>query len=145
MPLYGEKKSYNKYRKRDYYLTNTQKRIYANEMKELEDFLQKSNYNYSSTLDSCYLNLPEYELRLSNNNPTTKYHDLNDREHLLVNVKCSKLNFPNMIKFTVPKIIKRLKELDLNSYRYIHIISETNLIHCYHHGYKTKRSTFNLF
>ena len=37
MPLYGKKKSYNKYRKREYYLTNTQKRIYANEMKELEE------------------------------------------------------------------------------------------------------------
>ena len=144
MPLYGKKKSYNKHRKR-YYLTNIQKRIYANEMKYLEDFLQKSNYNYSSSLDSCYLNLPDYELRLSNHNPTNKYHDLNDRDYLLVNVKCSKLNFPNMIRHTVPKIVKRLKDFDLKSYRYIHIIPETNLIHCYYHGYKTKRSTFNLF
>ena len=112
----------------------------------LENFFFKER-KFSEVINKVkeYLNLPDYELRLSNHNPTTKYNDLNDREHLLVNVKCAKLNFPTMIKFTVPKIIKRLKELDIKSYRYIHIIPETNLIHCYHHGYKTKRSTFNLF
>lgn len=140
MAFYG-KSRYNAYRKRSYNLTDNERRRYAQEMQELEAYLQTTEFQYSSTLDSVYKNYDNYTIRLSNHSANNQYHDLyNDK--LLVNVKCSKLNYKKEIEIRLPLIIKKLETLDLEEFRFINIVS--NNINCYYKNYKTKKIVYNL-
>ena len=140
MVFYG-KSRYNTYRKRSYNLSDNERRRYAQEMQELEAYLQTIEFQYSSTLDSVYKNYDNYTIRLSNHSANNQYHDLyNDK--LLVNVKCSKLNYKKEIELRLPLIIKKLEALDLKEFRFINIVS--NNINCYYKNYKTKKIVYNL-
>lgn len=140
MAFYG-KSRYNTYRKRSYNLSDNERRRYAQEMQELEAYLQTTEFQYSSTLDSVYKNYDNYTIRLSNHSANNQYHDLyNDK--LLVNVKCSKLNYKKEIELRLPLIIKKLEALDLKEFRFINIVS--NNINCYYKNYKTKKIVYNL-
>ena len=140
MAYYG-KSRYNSYRKRSYNLSDNECRKYAQEMKNLEAYLQTTEFQYSSTLDSIYKNYDNYIIRLSNHSANNQYHDLyNDK--LLVNVKCSKLNYKKEIEIRLPLIIKKLEALDLEEFRFINIVS--NNINCYYKNYKTKKIVYNL-
>ena len=140
MAYYG-KSRYNSYRKRSYNLSDNERRKYAQEMKNLEAYLQTTEFQYSSTLDSIYKNYDNYIIRLSNHSANNQYHDLyNDK--LLVNVKCSKLNYKKEIEIRLPLIIKKLEALDLEEFRFINIVS--NNINCYYKNYKTKKIVYNL-
>ena len=140
MAFYGKSK-YNTYRKRSYNLSDNERRRYAQEMQDLEAYLQTTEFQYSSTLDSIYKNYDNYTIRLSNHSADNQYHDLyNDK--LLVNVKCSKLNYKKEIEIRLPLIIKKLETLDLEEFRFINIVS--NNINCYYKNYKTKKIVYNL-
>ncbi len=140
MAFYG-KSRYNKYRKRSYNLSDNERRRYAQEMQDLEAYLQTTEFQYSSTLDSVYKNYDNYTIRLSNHSANNQYHDLyNDK--LLVNIKCSKLNYKKEIEIRLPLIIKKLETLDLEEFRFINIVS--NNINCYYKDYKTKKIVYNL-
>lgn len=140
MVFYG-KSRYNTYRKRSYNLSDNERRRYTQEMQELEAYLQTTEFQYSSTLDSVYKNYDNYTIRLSNHSANNQYHDLyNDK--LLVNVKCSKLNYKKEIELRLPLIIKKLEALDLKEFRFINIVS--NNINCYYKNYKTKKIVYNL-
>ena len=141
MAFYG-KSRYNSYRKRTYNLTDNQRRNYANEMKNLEEYLQDSEWSYSPSLDSCYKNFENFELRLSNHSADNQYHNIIDSKYLLVNVKCSKLDFKKYIEKRVSKILHLLSTLDLSKYRFVNIVG--NNVNCYVKGYKTKKEKFEI-
>jgi len=141
MAFYGTSK-YNKYRKRLYNLTDRQRRLYAQDMQDLENYLQSTDYSYSSSLDSIYKNFPNFELRLSNHSADNQYHDIYTSSTLLVNVRCSKLAYREYIEKKVPAILNLLKTLDLSKYRYINIINEQ--VNCYLKDYKTKKEKFSI-
>ena len=136
MAFYG-KSRYNSYRKRSYNLSDNERRRYAQEMQDLEAYLKTTEFQYSSTLDSIYKNYDNYTIRLSNHSADNQYHD-----KLLVNVKCSKLNYKKEIEIRLPLIIKKLETLDLEEFRFINIVS--NNINCYYKNYKTKKIVYNL-
>lgn len=141
MVFYGTSK-YNAYRKRSYNLTERQRRLYAQDMQELEAYLQSTDFSYSSSLDSIYKNYPNFELRLSNHSADNKYHDIYTSSTLLVNVRCSKLAYREYIEKKVPVILNLLKTLDLTKYRYINIVNEQ--VNCYLRGFKTKKEKFTI-
>lgn len=140
MAFYGKSK-YNNYRKRTYNLTDRQRILYAQDMQDLENYLQSTDYSYSS-LDSIYKNYPDFELRLSNHSADNKYHNIYTSSTLLVNVRCSKLAYREYIEKKVPKILNLLKTLDLSKYRYINIVNEQ--VNCYLKDYKTKKEKFTI-
>lgn len=141
MVFYGTSK-YNAYRKRSYNLTERQRRLYAQDMQELESYLQSTDFSYYSSLDSIYKNYPNFELRLSNHSADNKYHDIYTSSTLLVNVRCSKLAYREYIEKKVPVILNLLKTLDLTKYRYINIVNEQ--VNCYLRGFKTKKEKFTI-
>lgn len=148
MAFYGKSK-YNGYRKRTYNLTDRQRRLYAQDMQDLENYLQSTEFSYSSSLDSIYKNYPDFELRLSNHSADNKYHSADNKYHdiytsstLLVNVRCSKLAYREYIEKKVPVILNLLKTLDLTKYRYINIINDQ--VNCYLKSYKTKKEKFSI-
>lgn len=111
-------------------------------MQDLENYLQSTEYSYSSTLDSIYKNYPDFELRLSNHSANNQYHDIYNSNNLLVNVRCSKLAYREYIEKKVPVILNLLKTLDLSKYRFINIID--NQVNCYLKSYKTKKEKFSI-
>ena len=58
---------------------------------------------------------------------------------LLVNVKASKLNFLDIIKNHLQKIIGKIEKLDLEPYRFINATNLENNIKCYYKDYKSKK------
>lgn len=141
MAFYGKSK-YNNYRKCSYNLTDRQRRLYAQDMQDLENYLQSTEFSYSSSLDSIYKNFPDFELRLSNHSADNQYHDIYTSSTLLVNVRCSKLAYREYIEKKVPIILNLLKTLDLTKYRYINIIN--GQVNCYLKSYKTKKEKFSI-
>ena len=141
MAFYGKSK-YNGYRKRVYNLTDRQRRLYAQDMQDLEDYLQSTDYSYSSSLDSIYKNYPNFELRLSNHSADNKYHDIYTSSTLLVNVRCSKLAYREYIEKKVPVILNLLSTFDLSKYRYINIVNDQ--VNCYLKSFKTKKEKFTI-
>ena len=68
------------------------------------------------------------------------YHDLNNSERLLVNVKCSKLDFISIIENKIESIVQFIETLEIEKYRFINIID--NKANCYLRNYKTKKDVF---
>lgn len=141
MAFYGKSK-YNSYRKRSYNLTDRQRRLYAQDMQDLENYLQSTDFSYSSSLDYIYKNYQDFELRLSNHSADNKYHDIYTSSTLIVNVRCSKLAYREYIEKKVPIILNLLKTLDLTKYRYINIVNEQ--VNCYLKDYKTNKEKFTI-
>lgn len=141
MAFYGKSK-YNAYRKRSYNLTERQRKLYAQDMQDLENYLQSTDYSYSSSLDSIYKNYPDFELRLSNHSADNQYHNIYTSSTLLVNVRCSKLAYREYIEKKVPVILNLLSTLDLTKYRYINIINDQ--VNCYLKDFKTKKEKFTI-
>lgn len=141
MAFYGKSK-YNNYRKRSYNLTDRQRRLYAQDMQDLENYLQSTEFSYSSSLDSIYKNFPDFELRLSNHSADNQYNDIYTSSTLLVNVRCSKLAYREYIEKKVPVILNLLKTLDLTKYRYINIVNDQ--VNCYLKSFKTKKEKFSI-
>ena len=132
---------YNRYRHRNYNLSKNKKREYAQKMSDLSDYFENSDWCISSHLDSCYKNFDDFELRISNH--SAEYvHDLTGQTGLLINIKGSKLKFIKIIENDVPLVLKQLKKLSLDKYRFINIIG--NNINCYLKNYKTKKDVFKL-
>lgn len=140
--VFYEKSKYNGYRKHSYNLTDRQRKLYAQDMKDLENYLQSTDYSYSSSLDSIYKNYPDFELRLSNHSADNKYHNIYTSPTLLVNVRCSKLAYREYIEKKVPVILNLLSTLDLSKYRYINIVNDQ--VNCYLKSFKTKKEKFSI-
>ncbi|HHH4983921.1 TPA: hypothetical protein ACP0O4_001672 [Streptococcus pyogenes] len=137
---YGKKK-YNAYRKRNFSISDNQRKGYAEQMKELEEkFYDLPGWFLSSMKDSAYKSFKNYEVRLSNHSADNKYHDLENGK-LLVNIKCSKLSFIDVIEHTLTKILSVIDEQDLGKYRFINVNLTTSKINCFYKGYKTKKDT----
>lgn len=136
------KKRYNTYRKRNFTLTDNQRREYAAKMDELsEEFSKLEGWSLSSTKDSAYKHFDNYQVRLSNHSAENDYHDL-ENGYLLINIKVSKLDFVKIIKTQLDEILKKINELDLEKYRFINVTKSN--INCYYKGYKTKKDTIIL-
>lgn len=131
---------YNPYRKRHYNLSSSQKRKYAQEMNELETYLEQSPYTYSTYLDSIYHQFEGYKVRISNHKPNSKYHDMSDTtSNVLVDIRCSKKNFISFIENQLEEIETALSYIDLTYYNYIQVKPASKTLVCYLKGYKTKK------
>lgn len=133
---------YNSYRKRSFSLSDTKRKKYAENMNEIKEyFLESEVWNISYHLDSAYRYYERFELRLSNQSADNKYHDLNNSERLLVNIKCSKIDFINTIENNVDSIVEFANTLELDKYRFINIVGFN--VNCYLKGYKTKKEIYD--
>ena len=133
--------SYNAYRKRNFHLSRTQARKYAQAMDALSHYFDDNDdWSISAHLDSCYCDYPQYTMRLSNHSADNQYHDLSGASGLLVNIRCRKLDFIDTIQNKVPKIVKQLDKLSLSKYRFINIVNHT--ITCFYRNFKTKKDEF---
>lgn len=132
---------YNSYRKRSFSLSDTKRKEYAQNMNEIKEyFADNPSWSISYHLDSAYRYYERFQLRLSNHSADNMYHELNNSERLLVNVKCSKLDFINTIENNVDSIVQFVNTLALDKYRFINIVgSKAN---CYLRNYKTKKDIF---
>jgi hypothetical protein len=131
---------YNAYRKRHYNLSSNQKKKYAQDMDELETYLEQSPYTYSSHLDSVYKELENCTIRLSNHKPTSDYHDLSDTvTRPVVDIRKSKKDFITFLENEMEHLITILSYLDLTYYRYIQVKPASKTLVCYLKGYKTKK------
>ena len=131
---------YNRYRHRNYNLTRSQARKYAQSMADMsEEFDKMPDWSLSSRQDSCYKMYDKYELRISNHSAAYA-HNLDTSYLLLVNVKKPKLEFINFIKENLSTLIDKIDTLDLAKYRYINVVN--NQITCFYKGYKTKKDIF---
>ena len=102
--------AYNYYRKRHYHLSDTKKRQYSQQMRELESYFDSlEDWSISSHLDSAYKLYPTFELRLSNHSADNQYHNLIDAKRITVNVKCSKLDFISIMKIKLNRLYNLLK------------------------------------
>lgn len=132
--------TYNAYRKRYYNLSSNQKKKYAMEMQELENYLSNSDYSYSTHLDSVYKELDDCTIRLSNHKPTSDYHDLSDNtSRPIVDIRKSKKDLINFLENEMENLITIISYLDLTYYRYIKVKPESKTLICYFKGYKTKK------
>lgn len=134
---------YNRYRKRNYNLSKSKARAYAQAMDNLErEFADNyQDWGLSAMKDSCYKMLSNtVEIRISNHSADNQYHDIYNSEILLVNIKGSKLDFTSIINEKVPKVVNFLNNLELNNYRFINIVG--NNVNAYLKGYKTKKEIF---
>ena len=138
--------AFNRYRKRHYSISKTKAREYASEMENISELFSAtgkySDWSISSKLDSCYKDFSEYEIRISNHSADNKYHDIHTG-YLIVNIKSSKLDFEEKIDNLVPTLTQKLKELDLEKYRFINVVN--NKINCFYRGFKTKKDVFELY
>lgn len=133
---------YNSYRKRSFSLSDTKRKKYAEDMNLIKDYFDDSpSWSASYHLDSVYRYYERFQLRLSNHSADNKYHDLNNSERLLVNIKCSKLEFINTIENNVESIVKFINTLELDKYRFINIVGFN--VNCYLKGYKTKKENYD--
>lgn len=132
--------TYNAYRKRHYNLSANQKKQYALEMQELENYIANSDYSYSTHLDSVYKELDDCTIRLSNHKPTSDYHDLSDNtSRPIVDIRKSKKDFISCLEKEMENLITIISYLDLTYYRYIKVKPESKTLVCYFKGYKTKK------
>lgn len=132
--------TYNAYRKRHYNLSANQKKQYALEMQELENYLANSDYSYSTHLDSVYKELDDCTIRLSNHKPSSEYHDLSDNtSRPIVDIRKSKKDFISFLENEMENLITIISYLDLTYYRYIKVKPESKTLVCYFKGYKTKK------
>lgn len=132
--------TYNAYRKRHYNLSSNQKKQYALEMQELENYLANSDYSYSTHLDSVYKELDDCTIRLSNHKPTSDYNDLSDNtSRPIVDIRKSKKDFISFLENEMENLITIISYLDLTYYRYIKVKPESKTLVCYFKGYKTKK------
>ena len=135
--------AYNYYRKRHYHLSDTKKRQYTEQMRELESYFESlEDWSISSHLDSAYKFYPNFELRLSNHSADNQYHNLIDSPIVSVNVKCSKLDFASIIENKVESIVQFVETLEIEKYRFINIVG--GKVNCFYKGYKTKKDIFEI-
>ncbi|GET05386.1 hypothetical protein SY212_04160 [Ligilactobacillus agilis] len=137
--------SYNYYRKRNYNLSKSKARAYAQSMDDLgNEFASKyQDWGLSTMKDSCYKMITDtVEIRISNHSANNQYHNIYDDKVLLVNIKGSKLDFPTIIEKKVPKVEKVLDGLELTNYRFINVVGDK--VNAYIKGYKTKKEIFEL-
>lgn len=132
---------YNSYRKRSFSLSDTKRKEYAQNMNEIKEyFADNPSWSISCHLDSAYRYYERFQLRLSNHSADNMYHDLKNSERLLVNVKCSKLDFVSIIENKIESIVQFIETLEIEKYRFINIID--NKANCYLRNYKTKKDVF---
>lgn len=139
---YGKRK-YNSYRKRSFTMSDTKRREYAQAMEKLDEEIEELDWSLSSKKDSCYKWFDNYKVRLSNHSADNKYHDL-EEGFLIVNIKASKLNFANIIKNDLEKILKVVDEQDLTQFRFINVTGIDGNINFFYKGFKTKKMTISL-
>lgn len=135
--------SYNYYRKRNYNLSKSKARAYAQAMENLGDEFESKYQDWalSTMKDSCYKMIADtVEIRISNHSANNQYHDIYNDKVLLVNIKGSKLDFPSIIDKKVPKVEKVLDKLELTNYRFINVVGDK--VNAYVKGYKTKKEIY---
>ena len=136
-------RKYNSYRHRYYDISKTKAKEYASQMSAIREFFDNNKeWSLSSHGDSCYRYFDKYTIRLSNHSADNQYHDLSGKFDLLINIKCSKLDFVQIIQQKLDKIIKQINKLPLNKYRFINISNQH--INCFYKEYKTKKDVYLL-
>lgn len=89
--------------------------------------------------NSCWHSYESFLVEISNR--SANYRCRQDYG-LVVYINGSKLDFPNIIDNVVPKILKRLQDVDLTKYRFINVIN--NRIDLYYNGFKTKKVSISI-
>ena len=114
---------YNPYRKRSFSLSDTKRKEYAENMNLIKEYFDDNpSWSISYHLDSAYRYYEQFQLRLSNHSADNMYHDLNSSERLLVNIKCSKLEFISTIENKVITIVRFLNIFELDKKKFINIV-----------------------
>lgn len=133
---------YNHYRHRYYHISKTKARDYAKQMDDLENTFEQDHpqWTLSTMKDSCYRDYEQFQVRISNHSPEYKHDVMNG--YLIINIKGSKLKFVEIIENTVPKVIDRLKQVNLTKYRFINVIN--NRIDLFYKDFKTKKDSIFL-
>ena len=135
--------AYNYYRKRHYHLSDSKKRQYSQQMRELESYFDSlEDWSISTHLDSAYKIYPKFNLRLSNHSADNEYHNLIDAKRITINVKCSTLDFATIIENKVESIVQFIETLEIERYRFINIVD--GRVNCYIKNYKTKKEVFEI-
>lgn len=89
--------------------------------------------------NSCWHSYESFLVEISNS--SANYRRRQDYG-LVVYINGSKLDFPNIIDNVVPKILKRLQDVDLTKYRFINVINDR--IDLYYKGFKTKKVSISI-
>lgn len=63
-------------------------------------------------------------------------------DYLEIYINSSKLDFPKIIDNVVPKVLKRLQDVDLTKYRFINVINSR--IDLYYKNFKTKKDSISI-
>lgn len=132
---------YNAYRKRSFNLSRNKRKEYAEQMQEIEEYFDNSDWDISTQLDSCYKEYESYRVRISNHSADNQYHDIYDDSSLLINIKASKLNFIDIIENDIDHILSIINKLDLEKYRFINVVNGN--INCFYKKYKTKKDVYS--
>ena len=89
--------------------------------------------------NSCWHSYESFLVEISNS--SANYRRRQDYG-LVVYINGSKLDFPNIIDNVVPKILKRLQDVDLTKYRFINVINDR--IDLYYKVFKTKKVSISI-
>lgn len=89
--------------------------------------------------NSCWCDYGEFLITISNRSANYRFQQ---SDYLEVYINGSKLDFPKIIDNIVPKVLKRLQNVDLTKYRFINVINDR--IDLYYKGFKTKKVSISI-
>ena len=96
-------------------------------------------WQLSINKNTCWRDYASFLIEISNSSANYRHRQ---NYGPVVYIKGSKLDFPKIIDNVVPKILKRLQDIDLTKYRFINVIN--NRIDLYYKGFKTKKVSISI-
>lgn len=96
-------------------------------------------WQLSINKNSCWRSYKSFLIEISNSSADYRHRQ---NYGLVVYIKGSKLDFSKIIDNTVPKILKRLQDINLTKYRFINVINDR--IDLYYKGFKTKKVSISI-
>lgn len=89
--------------------------------------------------NSCWRSYKDFLIKISNQSANYRFQQ---SDYLEVYINSSKLDFPKIIDNIVPKVLKRLQNIDLTEYRFINVIN--GRIDLYYKNFKTKKVSISI-
>lgn len=89
--------------------------------------------------NSCWHSYESFLVEISNSSANYRFQQ---SDYLEVYINSSKLDFPKIIDNVVPKVLKRLQDIDLTEYRFINVIN--GRIDLYYKNFKTKKVSISI-
>lgn len=96
-------------------------------------------WHLSIRKNSCWHDYGDFLITISNQSANYRFQQ---SDYLEVYINGSKLDFPKIIDNIVPKVLKRLQNIDLTKYRFINVIN--GRIDLYYKNFKTKKVSISI-